>query len=73
MPAVEVAVPVGILSSAPLVAVKTLPVEKRTLLDSHLPEGVEQWFSLNAMGELLLHDKARQRIVHHAGTDVLRI
>jgi hypothetical protein len=65
MPAVEVAVPVDILSSEPLVLVRTLPPGMPYTLKA---KGGENLFSLNrATGALHLHDNTRERIAQYTG------
>jgi hypothetical protein len=62
MPAIEVAVPVDIRSSEPLVVVRALPPEELPVPYSLETKGREPLFGLNkTTGELHVRDTARQR------------
>ena len=73
MPYIEIAVPLDISTSEPLVTARTLPAEERPLSYFLQTKSGEHWFNLNrTTGELTLH-KAQQSIATHAGTRVIKI
>jgi hypothetical protein len=73
MPYIEMAVPLDISTSEPLVAVLTLPAEERPVSYLLQKGSGEHWFNLNrTSGELTLN-KAQQRIAAHTGTSVIKI
>jgi hypothetical protein len=74
MPFVEIAVPLGIPVSEPLVTARTLPAEERPATYILQTRDGEHWFSMNkTTGELTLHSKAQQRIAENTGTSVIKM
>jgi len=74
MPYIEIAVPLDISTSEPLVAARILPAEERPVTYLLQMRSGEHWFSLNrTTGEVTLHNKAQQRIAAHTGTSVIKI
>jgi hypothetical protein len=74
MPYIEVVVPLGIPTSEPLVAARTLPAKERPLNYTLQTGAGERWFSLNrTTGQLTLRGKAQQRVEAQIGTSVIKI
>jgi len=74
MPYIEMAVPLDISTSEPLVAASTLPAEERPVSYLLHTRSGEHWFNLNGTtGEITLHNRAQQRIAAHTGTSVIKI
>jgi hypothetical protein len=73
MPYIEMAVPLDISTSEPLVAARTLPADEKPVSYLLQPRSGENWFSLNSTtGELTLHNKAQQRIAANTGTSMIK-
>jgi len=71
MPYIEMAVPLDISTSEPLLAVRTLPAEERPVSYLLQTGSGEHWFNLNRTSGTL--HKAQQRIEAHTGTNVIKI
>jgi hypothetical protein len=73
MPYIEIAVPLDISTSEPLVVARTLPAEEKPVSYFLQTRSGEHWFNLNrTTGELTLH-KAQQNNAAQAGTSVIKI
>jgi hypothetical protein len=74
MPYIEMAVPLGISSSEPLVTVRTLPTQERVVNYTLETSSGEHWFSVNSStGELTLNSMAQQSYAAHKGKSVIKI
>ena len=73
MPYIEIAVPLDISTSEPLVTARTLPTEERPMSYLLQMRSGDHWVNLTeTAGELTLH-KAQQRISAHTGKSVIKI
>jgi hypothetical protein len=74
MPYIEMAVPLSISSSEPLLAVRALPAQEGPVSYTLHTSSGEHRFSLNrSTGELTVHSKAQQRFAEHTGRSIIKI
>jgi hypothetical protein len=73
MPYIEIAVPLDISTSEPLVAAHTLPAEERPVSYLLQTRSGEHWINLTETTEELTLHKAQQHIPAHTGMSVIKI